>query len=121
MKSRVFPCDQIILTVLVNVYSKAGQLNRAKEVFQEIQVLGLPLDKRAYGSMVMAYVRAGMLDLVESLMKEMEAKEIYTGREVYKALLRAHSTVGDADGLRECLTPVSLRGLFPTASSVLFL
>ena len=74
---------------MIDMYSKAGNLNQAEETFEELKLLGHTLDKRAYGSMIMAYIRAGMPDKGEVLLREMDAQGIYAGSEVYKALLRA--------------------------------
>ncbi|KAL5571975.1 hypothetical protein UlMin_021572 [Ulmus minor] len=45
----------------VHMYSKVENLKMAEETFEELKLLGQPLDKRSYGSMIMAYVRVGML------------------------------------------------------------
>ncbi|KAG0496965.1 hypothetical protein HPP92_001656 [Vanilla planifolia] len=109
MKDRGVQCDQVTLTVLIYMYSKAGDLYRAKEAFEEIR---LP-DKRAYGSMVMAYIRAQELFLAESLLKQMEAKEAFVGREVYKAMLRSYSNSGDADGAQRIFDAIQFAGIVP--------
>ncbi|KAK7317163.1 hypothetical protein RJT34_01158 [Clitoria ternatea] len=60
MKQRGFICDQVVQTTMVDLYSKAAHLDRAKEYFEEIKLLGEHMDKRSYGSMIMAYISAGM-------------------------------------------------------------
>ncbi|KAL5574674.1 hypothetical protein UlMin_016373 [Ulmus minor] len=47
-----FVYDQVILTKFVHIYSKAGNLKMAEETFEELKLLGQPLDKRSYGSMI---------------------------------------------------------------------
>ncbi|KAF8670382.1 hypothetical protein HU200_050684 [Digitaria exilis] len=113
MKGRGFPCDQVMLTAMMDMYSKAGDLTRAKEIFGEIILLGLPLDKRAYGSMIMAYIRADMLAKAEDLIKQMEDQQIFAGKEVYKALLRAFSYKGDSDGAQRIFDAIQFAGIVP--------
>ncbi|XP_062190393.1 pentatricopeptide repeat-containing protein At1g01970 [Phragmites australis] len=113
MKGRGLPCDQVMLTALMDMYSKAGDLTRAKEIFEEIVLLGLPLDKRAYGSMTMAYIRADMLDKAEDLIKEMEDQQTFAGKEVYKALLRAYSYKGDSGGAQRIFDAIQFAGIVP--------
>ncbi|KAK7294945.1 hypothetical protein RJT34_17844 [Clitoria ternatea] len=66
-------CDQVVLTTMVHLYSKAGHLDWTKEYFEEIKFLGEHMDKRSYGSMIMAYIRAGMPEEGENLHQEMDA------------------------------------------------
>ena len=73
MKRRGFTRDQVTVTALIHMYSKAGNLKLAEDTFEEMKLFGVPLDKRSYG----AYIRVGMLDQRETLLREMEALEIY--------------------------------------------
>ncbi|KAF2282660.1 hypothetical protein GH714_043770 [Hevea brasiliensis] len=93
--------------------SKAGNLKQAEETFEELKLLGNPLDRRAYDSMIMAYIRAGMPGKGEVLLGEMDGQEICAGREVYKALLRAYSMVGDADGAQRVFDAIQFAGIPP--------
>lgn len=116
MKTRGLLCDQVILTALIHIYSKAGNLKLAKDTYEEMKLLGVPLDNRSYGAMVMAYVRAGVLDQGEFLRREMEAQEIYAKREVYKAVLRAYSMLVIVKELIGCLMQFNLQGSFLMSS-----
>ncbi|KAK7340118.1 hypothetical protein VNO77_20812 [Canavalia gladiata] len=113
MKQRGFICDQVSLTTMVHICSKAGHFDQAKEYFEEIKLLGEPLDKRSYGSMIMAYIRAGMPEEGENLLQEMDAQEIFAGSEVYKALLRAYSMIGHAEGAQRVFDAIQLAGITP--------
>ncbi|KAH1045011.1 hypothetical protein GYH30_026304 [Glycine max] len=113
MKQRGFIYDQVILTTMVHMSSKAGNHDRAKEYFEEIKLLGEPLDKRSYGSMIMAYIRAGMPEEGENLLQQMEAQEILAGSEIYKALLRAYSMIGNAEGAQRVFDAIQLAGITP--------
>ncbi|KAK6918610.1 Pentatricopeptide repeat, partial [Dillenia turbinata] len=90
--------DQVILTAMVDMYSKSGNLKLAEETFKQIILLGQPLDRKSYGSIIMAYIKAGMPDQGESLIREMEAQDMNAGSEVFKALLSAYSMTGDSEG-----------------------
>jgi pentatricopeptide repeat protein len=85
----------------------------AEETFEELKLLGQPLDRRSYGSMIMAYIRAGMPEKGEMILREMDAQEIRAGSEVYKALLRAYSIIGDADGAQRVFDAIQLAGIPP--------
>jgi pentatricopeptide repeat protein len=95
------------------MYSKGGNLTLAEETFEELKLLGQPLDRRSYGSMIMAYIRAGMPEKGEMILREMDAQEIRAGSEVYKALLRAYSIIGDADGAQRVFDAIQLAGIPP--------
>ncbi|KAJ6328471.1 hypothetical protein OIU77_010210 [Salix suchowensis] len=95
------------------MYSKAGNLTLAEETFEELKLLGQPLDRRSYGTMIMAYIRAGMPEKGEMIIREMDAQDIRAGSEVYKALLRAYSIVGDADGAQRVFDEIQLAGIPP--------
>lgn len=113
MNNRGFVCDQISLTVFIDMYSKAGNLTRAEETFEIIKLLGEPLDNRTYGAMIMAYVRADMVEEGESLLTEMDVQEIKAGSEIYKAMLRAYSMRGDADGAQRVFNALQIASIIP--------
>ena len=115
MKTRGFVCDQVTLTTFIDMYSKNGNLNMAEETFEELKVLGQPLDKRSYGSMIMAYIRAGVPERGENLLREMDSQEIYAGSEVYKALLRVYSMSGNVEGAQRVFDAIQLAGITPDA------
>ncbi|CAI0400998.1 unnamed protein product [Linum tenue] len=52
MKERGLLYDQITLTAMIHMYSKAGHHKKAEQIFEELLLLGQPLDQRSYGSMV---------------------------------------------------------------------
>jgi len=103
MKSKGFICDQVILTAMIHMYSKAGNLELAEETFEELKLLGQPLDKRSYG----------VPQQGEILLREMDAQEIYAGSEVYKALLRAYSMTGDSKGAQRAFDALQCGGIPP--------
>lgn len=113
MKKRDFIPDQVTLTTMLHMYSKAGNFKMALETFEEIKLLGEPLDKRSYGAMIMAYIRAGMPRQGEILLAEMNAQEIYGVPEVYKALLRTYSMGGDTVGAQRVFDAIQLAGITP--------
>ncbi|CAH9087365.1 unnamed protein product [Cuscuta epithymum] len=115
MKSKGFIYDQVVLTALIHMYSKAGNHKLAEDTFEKLLLLGHPLDRRSYGSMIMAYIRAGELSKAEGLVREMEDKDIYAGSEVYKALLRAYSMAGDTKGAESVFNALQLAGVIPDA------
>ncbi|KAJ7962226.1 Pentatricopeptide repeat-containing protein [Quillaja saponaria] len=64
MKRSGFICDQVTLTAMVDMYSKAGHLEQAKEYFDEIKLLGQPFaaispDDKICGLLINAYGKAG--------------------------------------------------------------
>lgn len=113
MGRRGLICDQVTLTTMIHMYSKAGNFKLAEETFKEMKLLGESLDKRSYGAMIMAYIRAGMPNKGEDLIKEMEQQQIYAGREVYKALLRTYSMKGDAEGAQRIFDEIQVAGICP--------
>ncbi|KAL5571973.1 hypothetical protein UlMin_021570 [Ulmus minor] len=113
-----FVYDQVILTKFVHIYSKAGNLKLAEETFEELKLLGQPLDKRSYecfSCSVMAYIRARMLERGENLLREMDAKEIYAESQVYNASLSAYSMNGNTEGTQRVFDAIQLAGISPDA------
>lgn len=98
MNENGFQPDILTLTLLVHMYSKVGNLDRAKEAFESLRKRGFQPDLKTYTSMIMAYVNAGQPKLGELLMKDMEMREIKPTEEIYMALLRSFSQQGDVSG-----------------------
>ncbi|KAI6668288.1 hypothetical protein NL676_019402 [Syzygium grande] len=88
----------------------AGHFELANKTFEEIKLLGLPLDKRSCGSTVMVYIRAGMPEQGEILLREMDELEIFAGSEVCKALLRAYSMIGNTEGAQRVFNAIQFAG-----------
>ncbi|GLJ48893.1 hypothetical protein SUGI_1031260 [Cryptomeria japonica] len=117
MEEKKFARDAVTCSVLIRMYSKLGNLDRAKEAFDEIRTLGLQPDQKAYSLMIMAYVKAGLPKTGESLMREMEAKDIEPGKEVYLALLRAFAERGHIDGAQRIFNTMQFAGIMPNLES----
>jgi len=56
MTDKGFSRDAVTCNVLIHMYSKTGNLDRAREAFDQMRTLGLQQDQSAYGSMIMACV-----------------------------------------------------------------
>ncbi|KAL8543487.1 hypothetical protein ACS0TY_004143 [Phlomoides rotata] len=96
--------DVILSALLIQIYCKSGNLDRAKESFDSLRAQGFMPDMKAYNSMVVAYVNAGRPKEAEALFKDMEAKDIKVTKETYMALLRALAKAGMVDGADRIFT-----------------
>ena len=96
---------------LLPMYSKAGNLDQAKDSFESLKKQGCQPDMKAYTfPMITAYVKAGLPKDGDALTREIEARDIKPTREIYMELLRAfareHNAVcrNTADGGTPCIT-----------------
>ncbi|KAH0648255.1 hypothetical protein KY285_033503 [Solanum tuberosum] len=80
--------DILTSTTMVQMYSKAGDLDRANAAFESLRTQGFLPDMGVYNSMILAYVNDGDPKKGESLMREMEARDIKPSKEIFMALLR---------------------------------
>ncbi|GAV77121.1 PPR domain-containing protein/PPR_3 domain-containing protein [Cephalotus follicularis] len=106
--------DILTATTLVHMYSRAGNLDRAKEAFEILRSHGFQPDTKVYYSMIMAYVDAGQPKLGESLMREMEARDMKPSEDIYMALLRAFAQRGDVSGASRISTTMQFAGFQPS-------
>ncbi|PKI45143.1 hypothetical protein CRG98_034447, partial [Punica granatum] len=81
--------DILISTIVVHMYCKVGNLDRAKEAFDTLRAQGFRHNIKAYNAMIMAYVKAGQSKSAEMLMREMEARDLKPTEEIYMALLQS--------------------------------
>lgn len=109
--------DVLLSTTLVHMYSKSGNLDRAKEAFENLRRQGLWLDTRVYNSMIMAYVNSGQPKLGESLFREMETRGIKRTKEIYMALLRSYAQLGDGPGAHGIAVSMQFAGIEPSLES----
>ncbi|KAH6838052.1 hypothetical protein C2S53_003302 [Perilla frutescens var. hirtella] len=112
MKEKGIVPDVITSTILVKMYCKAGNLNRAKEEFDSCKAHGLQPDVKVYYSMIMAYVNAGQPKDGETLMKEMETLGTNLPKEIFMALLQSFAQAGDDKGADRICTAMHFTGGF---------
>ncbi|XP_015082568.1 pentatricopeptide repeat-containing protein At2g18940, chloroplastic-like [Solanum pennellii] len=113
--------DILTSTTMVHMYSKAGDLDRAKAAFESLRTQGFLPDMGVYNSMILAYVNAGDPKKGESLMKEMEVRDMKPSKKIYMALLRSFSQHGDANGAQRIATSMQFSGFQPTLESCMLL
>lgn len=113
--------DILTSTTMVHMYSKAGDLDRAKAAFESLRTQGFLPDMGVYNSMILAYVNAGDPKKGESLMKEMEVRDMKSSKKIYMALLRSFSQHGDANGAQRIATSMQFSGFQPTLESCMLL
>lgn len=112
MNENGFVPDILTSMVLVHMYCKVGNLDRAKEAFERLKSLGFQPDLKAYTSMIMAYVNAGQPKIGESLVRDMEFRcRIKPTKEIYMALLRSFSQNGDVSGAGRIANDMRFAGL----------
>ncbi|KAF5195638.1 Pentatricopeptide repeat-containing protein [Thalictrum thalictroides] len=98
MKERGIETDTITSVILVHMYSKAGNLQRAKEEFDLLNSQPFVPDLEVYTSMIMGYLKTGDPKTGAELMKEMEEKKnIKPPKEISMALLRSFIECGHTD------------------------
>ncbi|KAM3362523.1 hypothetical protein P3S68_017377 [Capsicum galapagoense] len=100
--------DILTSTTMLHMYSKAGDLDRAKAAFESLRTQGFLPEVGVYNSMILAYVNAGNPKLGESLIREMEARDITPSKEIFMALLRSYVQHGDVTGAQRIANTMML-------------
>ncbi|KAI3935586.1 hypothetical protein MKW92_031829 [Papaver armeniacum] len=93
--------DILTSIILVHMYSKINNLERAQESFDSLKI------------QVMAYIKAGQPDVAENLIKDMETRDIKPTRDMLMALLRSFSERGEAVRAQSTSTSMILAGYQP--------
>ncbi|THU58568.1 hypothetical protein C4D60_Mb03t15720 [Musa balbisiana] len=101
----------------VDLYLKAGDLDRAKDAFESLRKEGFQPDLKVYNSMITAYVKAGLPKQGEMLVREMESRDIKPTKEIYMELLRAFTKHGQVDGAQRIMNTMQFAGIQPTLES----
>ncbi|XP_071923492.1 uncharacterized protein [Coffea arabica] len=109
--------DVLTLTTLVHMYTKAGNLDRAKETFESLKHQGLHPDMRVCNSMITSYINAGLPKSGESLMRDLEKWDIKPTEEIYMALLKSFSQLGDVNGAVRIASSMHFAGIQPNLES----
>ncbi|PKA53886.1 Pentatricopeptide repeat-containing protein [Apostasia shenzhenica] len=109
--------DVLTSIILVRMYSKSGNLDRAKEAFEKLRQEGFQSDLRIYTSMIAAYVNAGVPKQGELLIREMEEKDIKPTRDIYMQLLQSYASRGQIDGAQRMMNMMQFAGIQPDLNS----
>ncbi|KAI3888190.1 hypothetical protein MKX03_020588 [Papaver bracteatum] len=105
--------DILTSIILVHMYSKINNLERAQESFDSLKIQGFQSDTKVYNSLVMAYIKAGQPGVAENLIKDMETRDIKPTRDMLMALLRSFSERGEAVRAQSISTSMILAGYQP--------
>lgn len=109
--------DVLTSTIMVHMYSKSGNLERAKEAYESFRARGFQPDANVYHSIIMAHVNAGDPKSGDLLMKKMEASGIKSTKEIYMALLRSFAHQGNVNGAQHVATAMQFAGFQPSLES----
>lgn len=109
--------DVLTSTIMVHMYCKSGNLDRAKEAYESFRARGFQPDANVYHSMIMAYVNAGDPKSGDFLMKKMEASGIKPTKEIYMALLGSFAHLGNVNGAQHIATAMQFAGFQPSLES----
>ncbi|GFY86172.1 pentatricopeptide (PPR) repeat-containing protein [Actinidia rufa] len=90
--------DILTFTVLVHMYSKAGNLERAMEAFENLKSQGFQPDMRIYNSMIMAYL--GEVGGAQRIATTMQFAGFQPSLESVTLLVEAFGQAGDPDQAR---------------------
>ncbi|KZV28866.1 protein NUCLEAR FUSION DEFECTIVE 5, mitochondrial [Dorcoceras hygrometricum] len=109
--------DVLTSTIMVHMYSKSGNLDRAKEAYDSFRARGFQPDANVYHSMIMAHVNAGDPKTGDLLLKKMEASGIKPTKEIYMALLRSFAHRGEVNLAQHIATAMQFAGFQPSLES----
>ncbi|KAF4367048.1 hypothetical protein G4B88_016760 [Cannabis sativa] len=102
--------DILTATVLVHMYSKVGNLERAEEAYESLRAQGFQLDFNLYNSMIMAYVNAKQPGKAHKIVRDMEASNINPTEEMYMA---AYGKAGESVNARNYFDHLRKLGEMP--------
>jgi pentatricopeptide repeat protein len=115
MKEKGIAPDILTSITLVQMYSKAGNLEKAEEAFEFLRKDGFKPDLKLYGSMINCYINHGEPVQVEALMKSMSNMGIKPTREMYTDVMRAFAQRGMVDATHRIHSKMTFHGIQPTA------
>lgn len=115
MKEKGIAPDILTCITLVHMYSKAGNLEKAKEAFEFVRKEGLKPDLKLYSSMINCYINHGEPVQAESLIKSMSATNTKPTREMYADVMRAFSQRGMVDAAHRIHSSMAFAGIQPTS------
>ncbi|CAJ1958025.1 unnamed protein product [Sphenostylis stenocarpa] len=99
--------------VLIDLYGKAGRLNDAAEVFEEMLKEGVAVDVWTFNTMIFICGSRGDLVEAEALLGMMEEKGVAPDTKTYNIFLSLYAEVGDVDAAVSCYRKIREAGLCP--------
>lgn len=80
--------------IMISVYGKGGKLDKAVEMFDTAQDLGLPIDEKIYTNMLSLYGKAGRHQEASLLFRRMKEDGIKPGKISFNSMINAYATSG---------------------------
>ena len=103
--------DAILGTALVDMYAKCGALDKAQEVFSQLQVQ----DVVSWSALMAGYAQLGQANLVSDLCRKMTLEHIVPDAVTFTILLAICSHIGLLkEGEKLFIKMCSVYGVFPT-------
>ncbi|CAN6252286.1 unnamed protein product [Urochloa humidicola] len=112
MKEKGVAPDILTSITFVHMYSKAGNLDRAKEAFEFIRSEGFKPDLKLISSMIKCYISHGEPGEADNLLKSM--KDIKPTREMYTDVIRAYAQQGKVDAAQNVHRAMHMAGIEST-------
>jgi pentatricopeptide repeat protein len=107
------PQDPTTYNTLIDLYGKAGRLNDAADVFDDMMKSGVAMDTCTFNTMIYIYGSHGNLLEVESLLLKMAEKGVSPNTPTYNVLLSLYANAGNIDAALSCYRMIREDGLFP--------
>ncbi|KAI4989406.1 hypothetical protein ZWY2020_036723 [Hordeum vulgare] len=93
----VFPPDVVLYTTLVHAWCRAGCLDKAEQVFAEMQQAGIMPNVYTYTSVIDAMYRAGQVPRAQELLCQMMDTGCPPNTATFNAIMRAHVKAGRSE------------------------
>lgn len=103
-----------LLTTMINLMGRAGDLSAAKSTFEEIEKLGFDPNAFHYASLATAMNHAGQFDDALALIGEMEEKQVAKDEYIYRVLMFAHTGRRDLEQVIHTFRSIEAQGITRT-------
>ncbi|KAG9158075.1 hypothetical protein Leryth_000234 [Lithospermum erythrorhizon] len=113
MRKEGYRPNAFVYGKIIELYRDNGMWNKAIEIVNEIQDMGLSLDKTIYNSIIDTLGRCGELEEAKATFKKMKQDGIEPDIRTWNSLIICHSKSGDVDTALEFLIKMQEEGFYP--------
>nr|UPT48377.1 pentatricopeptide repeat protein AaPPR4 [Agave angustifolia] len=104
----------VTFSTLIDGYSKLERFDEALELYKEMRMLGVQLDRVCYNTLLSIYVKTGQYEEIARVCEEMEAMGIDKDTVTYNSLINGYGKQGRLDIVSFLVQDMRDRGVSPS-------
>ncbi|THG09889.1 pentatricopeptide repeat-containing protein At5g27270 isoform X2 [Camellia sinensis] len=120
LSSGVVPSIQTY-SIMISVYGRGRNLNKAVEMFNTARSMGVSLDEKAYTNLICYYGKAGKVHEASFLFGKMQEEGIKPGKVSYNIMMNVYATAGLHCETKELFLAMQKDGCLPDSLTYLAL